>query len=483
MNTQNELERIVRGWLEERVAEPRSAGLDDVLERLPTTPQRRRRWLDRVIRRMRGAMRSAHDRGIPTQDDRRRSRHRLLLTGSGLVASVAAATLAATLVIPSDRGGSLLAPGAGTGATHVVAQDGGGDFATIGEAIAAAADGDTVLVGPGEYVEVLVIGKDITLTGDGAAGEVVISIPPDAPTVAFEGAPFPYGIRLADSDATISDVTMEGRRDTVSLVVDGGSPMLSDLRVDGVGIAFVFIGASTPTLTGSRWDGYLAVRDSAAPVIEGNTITREVVSIDGPGETILRGNTFLAGAGTSLSAGATGIVEGNELTGGSIAVDTGSDVLVQGNTVREFRGDVSRGAIEVRDAGSRARIVGNRISGSSTGISVQSRTEASIEGNELTDNEVGMLILATDASVLSNTVTGARVGLAVTGAGSGEPVIEDNVIERAETGISLGATTLARLSRNRLCDNEVDLRVFGDNPTTLDGNEVCPETASGDPVG
>ena len=28
MNTQNELDRIVRDWLEDRVAEPRQAGLD-----------------------------------------------------------------------------------------------------------------------------------------------------------------------------------------------------------------------------------------------------------------------------------------------------------------------------------------------------------------------------------------------------------------------------------------------------------------------
>ena len=44
------------------------------------------------------------------------------------------------------------------------------------------------------------------------------------------------------------------------------------------------------------------------------------VSIDGPGETTLRDNTFLAGAGTSMSADARGTVEGNDLTGGGGAV-------------------------------------------------------------------------------------------------------------------------------------------------------------------
>ena len=58
-------------------------------------------------------------------------------------------------------------PSAGAGATHVVAVDGSGDFSTITEAVLAAVEGDTVLVRPGNYVEAIVIEKNITLEGDG----------------------------------------------------------------------------------------------------------------------------------------------------------------------------------------------------------------------------------------------------------------------------------------------------------------------------
>ena len=44
---------------------------------------------------------------------------------------------------------------------------GGGDFATIGEAVAAARDGDTILVAPGTYDESVTVTKDITIRGDG----------------------------------------------------------------------------------------------------------------------------------------------------------------------------------------------------------------------------------------------------------------------------------------------------------------------------
>ena len=95
-----------------------------------------------------------------------------MLSATTLVAGVAALAIGATLVLPSDRAGSGVTPGAGTGAPYVVAQDGSGDFPTIGEALSAAVDGDMILVEPGEYVESLVIDKEVTLSGDGAVDTV-----------------------------------------------------------------------------------------------------------------------------------------------------------------------------------------------------------------------------------------------------------------------------------------------------------------------
>jgi hypothetical protein len=272
MNTQSELERIVRGWLEERVGDPPQAGLEHVLERVSTTPQHRRRWLERWIDRGRRALRSARAR---RSDDNASRRDRFMITATGLFAGVGALALAVTLAIPAVPGDPRIVSGAATGATHRVGQDGTGDFATIGEAIAAAVDGDMILVGPGEYVESLLIDKDITLMGDGGADAVVIGIPSDAPAVPvedwMEGAR--VGILLDGSDATVANFSLTGGENAISVVVDGGAPTLSDLRVTVPAVqegaerdarrAFHLMGGAKPTLSRSTFDGYLAVRRRA----------------------------------------------------------------------------------------------------------------------------------------------------------------------------------------------------------------------------
>jgi pectin methylesterase-like acyl-CoA thioesterase len=75
------------------------------------------------------------------------------------VAAIMVATLLLALTVAGAgiAGSRLLA----ADGTIVVAQDGSGTYATITEAVAAANDGDTVLVKPGTYVEAVTIAKDI----------------------------------------------------------------------------------------------------------------------------------------------------------------------------------------------------------------------------------------------------------------------------------------------------------------------------------
>ena len=108
--------------------------------------------------------------------------------------------------------------------THIVAQDGSGDFTTITEAVAMAKDGDTILVRPGTYDEAITIDKDITLMGDGEdASEVVVHIPEDGPRADWLG--MKYAFWLQDADASLSKLTIHGPGSRVSaFVVEGGDP-------------------------------------------------------------------------------------------------------------------------------------------------------------------------------------------------------------------------------------------------------------------
>ena len=128
MNTQSELDRIIHDWLDDRVVEPRPSGLDAVLDRLTTTPQHRRRWLERWLPRGMGATRSARARGGPeghptTQGGTRSCSAR---QGSSARSSswCSARCWCYRPIVPARR--SARQPGQRS--TYVVAQDGSGDF-------------------------------------------------------------------------------------------------------------------------------------------------------------------------------------------------------------------------------------------------------------------------------------------------------------------------------------------------------------------
>ncbi len=115
-----------------------------------------------------------------------------------------ASTLPATLVLLALLAAALVIPPAAGAATWRVERDGSGDYTTIQPAVDAAASGDTILIGPGQYTEyenvqpegwgsrydiyVLCHVGDLTLIGSDPE-EVVIG--PEAP---FPDLPGPVGI-------------------------------------------------------------------------------------------------------------------------------------------------------------------------------------------------------------------------------------------------------------------------------------------------
>ena len=127
------------------------------------------------------------------------------------------------------------APGAG-GPTHRVAADGSRDYQTINDALAAAEDGDTILVAPGTYTEYLLIDKDITVAGDGPREEIVVEFPEGGPVQVFEDDDEgPYSVSfpvvLQGSDAILRGFTIRVPPEGVGVQVDGGGPELVDLSV------------------------------------------------------------------------------------------------------------------------------------------------------------------------------------------------------------------------------------------------------------
>jgi predicted outer membrane repeat protein len=175
------------------------------------------------------------------------------------------------------------------------------DYTTIGQAIQAASDGDTIQVSAGSkaYAENLDLGgKTLHLeTTDGAELE-----PTSGDVITWdegEGGSFSgftvivpsggTGLVLEDASVEISDLEIEGGGDSSALggavSIDGGSPSFESIEIDAPtakkGGAFYITGGATVTLelvdivdSSATWGGAMHVSDS--------TLTAESVTISDP---------------------------------------------------------------------------------------------------------------------------------------------------------------------------------------------------------
>lgn len=162
---------------------------------------------------------------------------------------------------------------------------GGGDFASIQDAINAAADGDTITVEAGTYTESLnFLGKEVTVTSaDGAAsttidggGEkwVVQMVSGETSASVLDGFTIENtagrGIYLDSVTAVLSNLTLTGmgidENDGGALNVFGGSPLVSDCTFsDNIGNegGHVYVESADLTIEGSAFDSAQASRGGA----------------------------------------------------------------------------------------------------------------------------------------------------------------------------------------------------------------------------
>jgi parallel beta-helix repeat protein len=281
-----------------------------------------------------------------------------------LMAGLLSLVLVGTISIPA------VADTAAGSATHEVATDGSGDFRTIGQAIGAAAEGDTILVGPGAYTEAIVIGKALTLKGNGPREQILLIHPEAAPTAgAVPDAPGgPYSVIVRDADVTLTGLTISAPRGGGSVFLSGGSSL-----------------------------------------VHGNTLGA-LVRVSGAAEAEISFNTLLDFADVLVVDSASALVEDNDFRGGSVRVDGSQDVTVHDNIIRALAPVVGESGVDVRGPGANATIEDNVISGSGIGISVADGASAFIEGNELRDNGIGIAWFAWQrGSIAANSVCGASV--------------------------------------------------------------------------
>ncbi len=387
-----------------------------------------------------------------------------------------AAILAATLLIAAALTGAGIAGARLLAAdgTIVVDQSGGGDFSTITEAVAAAQDGDTILVRPGRYLEsVPVIGKTLVITGDGDRDEIIVeatmSTDPEDPDEAFN-----WAFHLLDTDSTLSNLTVIGQEEGTAISVVGtSSPTLDGLIVRLLG---QWTGAHVPIWWDTDTSGVL--RDS---IVEGFIIISSTIGVT------IEGNELPATCLTLWDAGARATIVDNvihgcpyefaiQLDAGSAEI-TGNDIWVEEAPPGPHSSySRNRTAIALGGADGPVTIGDNDVHDSVIGISVGSAVATIIEGNRITGNDTGMTVSG-DSVLVGNTISGGRLGV---GLGPGSPTLDANTISDNDRGLFISAVASPTLTGNTICDNVTNVALAnGATMPDTAGNEVCEDAPAG----
>jgi len=174
-------------------------------------------------------------------------------------------------------------------------------FATIQEGIDAAVHGDTVLVAPGTYVEIIdFLGKGITVKSSGGAEVTTINADRTGSVVSFmngEGVDSVLeGFLLTNGSGTLFDYNIY-----TNVMVGGGifctgsSPVIKDNTIFGHFLgqngAGIFCYEASPIIEGNLISENLTIGSGAgiccfsncSPVIENNTISDNYAGLDGGG--------------------------------------------------------------------------------------------------------------------------------------------------------------------------------------------------------
>jgi nitrous oxidase accessory protein NosD len=304
---------------------------------------------------------------------------------------------------------------------------GGGDTASIADAIARARDGATIAIRPGTYEEQLTIERPVNL---------VAAVPDDPPLIApSEGscliatgtAGSISGLRFAGAKAADPKIAAEP-----CLLLSNSSLRIEGSQITGgTGPAILVRDGGTPEIAGNAIENGagpgIAVTAGAAPRIARNTIQKmaqAALIVRGGAAPAISDNTIEASGGLVFAEGATGTLQGNRIgasTASGIEVTTGADPGVIDNTIEQAAGagifvyDHGRGRFErnvvdgsrlsgvVIATGGNARLSGNEIRDSEEhGVLVVEGGKAMLEGNAVADNRGNGIVIGWDAEIEQN---------------------------------------------------------------------------------
>jgi predicted outer membrane repeat protein len=247
----------------------------------------------------------------------------------------------------------LVLPASAQAATWIVDAAGGGDFSTIGTAVAASSPGDRIEVRAGTYAESIDLG---------ARSLSVVAV--DGPgTTVIEATGMAHAARIGQTAGAPSELSGFEVRGA-PIVVEGGDLVLRDLAVFGAtgveaGAALVVDGGDTRVI-GSALAGGDATLGGLVAVHAGSATFEDCV-LSG-GDAALVGGAAYVAAGASLTLERT-TVERNDAAagGGAIYLDVGATLTATDSTFTENHTATGGGGAIYADAGAVVTMTGGAL--------------------------------------------------------------------------------------------------------------------------
>jgi parallel beta-helix repeat protein len=260
-----------------------------------------------------------------------------------------------------------------------------GDFTSVGQAIAAAEPGSTILVHPGLYEETLLVDKPLDIVGDGAKEDIEI-LGKNGHVLEFRtniGLVTNLKLSQADGAGSYGVMIQQGR-----LNLEG-----CDISSRGGSCVYIEDGASPRirhnTIHAGRENG-VVVRNGGLGTLEDNEITGNAlaaVAIETGGDPVLRRNKIHHGkdSGVAISERGLGTLEDNEIAGNAdvgVTIQTGGNPVLRRNQIRGNQ----RGGLHV-DGGGLGTLENNAITGNAaTGVEITGDSQPTLRGNRITGN-------------------------------------------------------------------------------------------------
>ena len=320
-------------------------------------------------------------------------------------------------------------PVVSTGAMIRVAANGSGDYPSIAAAIAAAAPGTTIEIGPGVYTEALVVDKPLQFVGTGNRAQTIITT--DVGNTFYWTAP----------SGRIENLTLQqtGTNEFSAIKFLGGAADITGNDLTSRGYAAITVeGGANPLVTGNT------MRDGAASGVyisgDGTTGTYSNNSVFGNAysgfeislnanptvaENIIRNNIQ---SGIFVSGAATGIYTKNQLQGHGLAaifVNNASKPDVSNNIIT----DNKTSGIVVADGGFGA-YVGNLIDGcGESGIQVLRGANPDMRDNTVKNGaQAGIVINENGKGRFSGNTVTANAQAGVLTLNGGNAIFKNNAI-------------------------------------------------------